>query len=375
MRISDRGLLNRGELGGQRAVSTFPSVTSLPDGTLLASYRVGSTKDSDDGTIEFRRSVDLGRTWTTPVASLSTNFNSLRGSLWLAYATLLSDQQLLLAALWVDRTAFPGRPLFNAETEGCLPMRVLLADSSDLGMTWGEWRELPVTEDIGPPSLTNPILRLPSGRLIASIETNKHYEDRSDWHQRVVYSYSDDQGKTWSPSRTTTEDPTGRIFHWDQRAGVTADGRLVTFTWTYDRSMRKYMNIRRRLSDDDGRTWTPPDDIGFADQPSHPAVLPDGRVLLAWVDRFQTGSIRTRLARCVDQPFSPSTECVLYTHPPLCHSNDDEVASSTGDLLAEMGVWTYGLPFAEGLADGSVLILHYEPSQAGGTQITWVRME
>ena len=38
-----------------------------------------------------------------------------------------------MVCLWIDREAFPGQPLFNPETEGCLPMSILLADSFDGG--------------------------------------------------------------------------------------------------------------------------------------------------------------------------------------------------------------------------------------------------
>ena len=61
MRIVGRGVVNSGEAGGPRAVATFPCIASLPDGDLLATYRVGSTKDSDDETIEIRRSSERGK--------------------------------------------------------------------------------------------------------------------------------------------------------------------------------------------------------------------------------------------------------------------------------------------------------------------------
>jgi hypothetical protein len=53
VRIVGRGVVNSGEAGGPRAVATFPSITRLSDGDLLAAYRVGSTKDSDDETSRF----------------------------------------------------------------------------------------------------------------------------------------------------------------------------------------------------------------------------------------------------------------------------------------------------------------------------------
>ncbi len=372
MRIIERGTLNRGEPGTPRAISTFPSITPLNNGSLLAAYRVGSTKDSDDETIELRTSVDAGTTWSDPKRPFDSTVDGVLGSLKLTYVTELNDQHLLAAAMWVDRQAHPGKPLFNGETEGCLPMKILLADSHDRGETWSTWRTVPIPDYIGPPSLTNPVLCLPSGRLAISIETNKAYDDSSKWMQRVVYLYSSDNGRTWTDPAPTCQDPAARIFNWDQRAGVCPAGRVATFTWTYDSEAAKYLNIRRRISSDEGASWSEPDDLGFADQAAHPAILPDGQVVLAWVDRFGSRSIRARLASSVDGAFSAGSEVVLYQLPP------DETAQTagdgqTGELLAEMGVWSFGLPFAEALPDGDVMVLYYE-GDASSMQVCWARL-
>ncbi|MFV1967822.1 MAG: sialidase family protein [Pirellulaceae bacterium] len=372
MRIIERGFLNRGEPGTRRAISTFPSLTALADGGLLATYRVGSTKDSDDETIELRRSSDGGRSWSEPDSPFESTVDGVRGSLKLAYITEINDQHLLAAAMWVDRQAYPGEPLFNDETEGCLPMKILHADSHDGGRSWSHWRVLPIPAEIGPPSLTNPVLRLPSGRLAISIETNKNYEDLRDWLQRVVYIYSSDGGQSWSSPVTTCQDPTAHIFNWDQRAGVGPDGRLVTFTWTYERETTEYLNIRRRFSSDEGATWSEPEDLGFTDQASHPAILPDGRVVLAWVDRFHTRSIRARLATAIDAPFLPESEVVLYELEAIAPKTTTG-EGNTGDLLAEMGIWSFGLPFAEALPDGEVLVVYYE-GDASLMRVCWARL-
>ena len=174
--------------------------------------------------------------------------------------------------------------------------------------------------------------------------------------QHVAYAYSDDQGQTWSDATTICQDPTGRIFNWDQRAAVAPGGEIVTFTWTYDREAQKYLNVHRRISRDEGRTWTPPEDLGFADQPSRPAILPDGRVVVAWVDRFGSRSIKARLAQSLEAPFPAETEVTVYQleAPPKAAGEQ-----STGELLAEMGLWNFGLPFATTLPDGDVLVTYY----------------
>ena len=260
-------------------------------------------------------------------------------------------------------------------------MTVLLANSHDAGRTWTPWRVVPMPDDIGPPSLTNAVLRLADGRLVLSIESNKPYLDASKWFQRVVHLRSGDGGATWSEPVTVLEDPTGRIANWDQRGAIAPDGRLVTFTWTYDSEtahvpQRPAPDQRGRRSPRSGR----PDDLGFADQPGHPAVLPDGRVALAWVDRFGTKSIRARWAAAIDAPFEPATEVVIHrpgdgaapAAPAPTTTGAD--ATSTGEMLVDMGTWSYGLAYAEALPDGDVGVVHYAAGAGGGTDVRWARL-
>jgi hypothetical protein len=371
MQIVDSGILSRGQPGTPRAILTFPTVIALEDGSLLASYRTGTTKDSDDETVEFVRSLDNGRTWSEPWKPFENpTLDGLSGSLRVCYLTELSPGHLLAAALWIDRTTYPGGGLFNEETEGCLPMSVLLADSDDNGASWSPWRLVPMPAEIGPPSLTAPVLMLADGSLALSIETNKQYNDASPWMQKVVFLHSQDhQGTTgrqgsggkpavdqrWGEPVVAGEDPSGRIFYWDLRCGVAPDGKVATFSWVYDTAAGRYLNIHRRVSTDHGHTWGDPEDQGIADQAARPAMLPDGRVLLAWVDRFGSRSIRARLASAVDEPFDAETEVVIYSQgdPP------GEQTDSTAELLSEMSLWTFGLPFGETLADGSALVVYY----------------
>ena len=376
MRIVERATVHEAEPGGPRAVAAFPTATVAHDGSLIATYSVGSGKDSDDITLELRRSTDGGRTWSRPERPFSNVLDGVNGSVKVGYITRLDGDALILAALWIDREAYPGAPLFDPETEGCLPMRVVLSDSGDGGRTWSKWRAIDTPDDVGPPSLTSPLLRLADGRLLVSIETNKTYRDRSRWLQRVVYMASDDDGQSWSAPWTVVADPTGRIANWDQRTAVALDGRLVSFTWVYDFDAVAYRNITRRLSSDGGLTWTEPDDLGFADQPSIPAILPDGRIVLAWVDRYGSRSIRARAAAAVDAPFTPQSEVVLFAvdeSPPSRGPGTPE-GDTTGEALVEMGTWNYGLAYATALPDGDAAVVHYAPGSSRGTDIRWLRL-
>ena len=372
LRIVDSGIIRPVGPAETLRVRTFPSLVVLSDGTLLTVCRAGSKKDSDDGIIEVFRSSDNGATWSEPTIPFGpTKVEGVRGSYHLCYMTELESGHLLAACLWVDRESYPGRPLFNPDTEGCLPMAILLSDSYDFGNTWTPLRKVSLPADIGQPSLTNPLIKLANGSLAMSIETNKTYTDSSKWYQKVLFFFSPDGGKTWGKPVTTGCDPTGRIFNWDQRVGVAHDGTIATFLWTYDSETKKYLNIHRRLSPDNGESWSEAEDLGFADQAGHPAVLDDGRVVLCRVDRFHSHSIRARLASSLDGLFDPETEIEVYRHQIL--NRKGTKSDTTGEMLEDMNFWTYGLPYAEVLPDGNVMVVYY----AGDTKtmnIHWSRI-
>jgi hypothetical protein len=371
MQLVEHGILSRGVPGTPRAILTFASVTALAGGVLLAALRAGSSKDAADETIELHRSDDGGRHWRMlRQLSYDAPIDGARGSLKLCYLTELAPGQVIAAAMWIDRTSYPGQPLFNPATEGCLPMSIVLAESADQGATWSPWRLVPMPEQIGPASLTSPILKLADGTLAMSIETNKHYHDATPWLQQVVLFHSRDGGQSWGAPITAGRDPSGRIFNWDQRLGLAPDGRIGAFIWTYDSQTRTYLTIHRRISADGGASWSAAEDLGIADQAGRPAVLPDGRVLLPWVDRFGQRAIRARLAPAIDAPFAPASEVVLYSLDAAGPGARDD---STGALLAEMSLWTFGLPYAEALPDGQVLVVYYAGSQAS-MDIRWARL-
>ena len=110
MEVVERGLLHAAVPGGPRRWGAWPSVTPLRDGSLLAGYVVGSGKDTDDQAIELRRSIDGGRTWSEPERPFSMVVDGVRGSFKGCPITPLRGDRLIMAALWVDREAFPGAP-------------------------------------------------------------------------------------------------------------------------------------------------------------------------------------------------------------------------------------------------------------------------
>ena len=368
MQIVSTGVLSQSEAGTNRANLTFPNFVTLSNGDVLANWRAGLTKDGDDEHVEFSRSTDGGATWSEPFTPVENpRMEGVGGTLKACYVTEIAPGRLMGVFLWVDRETYPGKGCFNENTEGCMPMCILLAESEDFGDTWSSLRDVPMPEEIGPPSLTNPLIVLPDGTLVLSIESNKTYHDSGTWFQRVVIFHSGDQGRTWGEPAIAGFDPTGRIRNWDQRVGMSPDGRLGAFLWTFDSHADTYLNIHRRISADGGHTWSEAEDLGFTDQAAHPAVLPDGRVVLPWVDRFNTHSIRARLAPAIDAPFDLDSELVIHEQ-----INPSEGDVNQGGALG-LSVWSFGLPFADLLPNGDVLVVYYAGSEEA-MDVKWARL-
>lgn len=370
MKIEESGILGQSEINSTKAFYTFSSFVSLTNGVILAAARRGDSKDSHLEVVEFFISENEGENWSKPWVPF-TNFNieNTKGSLKLCYFTEITPSHILASFLWIDRSTYPGKELFNAKTEGCLPMKVLLSDSFDQGKTWSELRAIDMPEEIGPPSLTNPIMKLPDGKLLMSIENNKNYLDKSKWKQKVFFFSSTDNGKTWSDPFLVAEDKEGIIFNWDLRSAVDKEGCITSFAWTYDSLKENFLNIHQRISEDSGLTWSQPKDLNFADQASHPAFLKDGRIVLAWVDRFQTQTIKVRFAKNLYSDFDSSSEITIFEQNNLKNSKDNNL----GELLTDMGMWNFGLPFADVLPSGKVLIFYYAGNE-NQMNLCWCRL-
>jgi hypothetical protein len=129
--------------------------------------------------------------------------------------------------------------------------------------------------------------------------------------------------------------------------------------------------MHRRISSDGGYTWSAAEDLGFTDQAAHPAIFPDGRVILAFVDRFKSHSIRARWAQDVAAPFPVQTEVVIYSHQATVAKAPK--ADTTGEALVDMAAWSYGLPYGEALPDGDAIVLYYAGTPTA-MDIHWARL-
>ena len=120
------------------------------------------------------------------------------------------------------------------------------------------------------------------------------------------------------------------------------------------RQKKTFLNIHQRISNDEGKTWSQPKDLNISDQPSHPALLNDGKMVLAWVDRFNNQSIKVRASDDLNASFDKISEITIFNQKKI-KQNSKEL----GGLLADMNIWSFGLPYADVLQSGKVLVFYY----------------
>jgi hypothetical protein len=372
MKIAAQGVVFRGEKGTGRSSCAFPGVAVLPGGRWVCGFRAAPSKKGTAGQHALiALSDDEGKTWAPALRPfVPPDVDGQPGLFRAAYPSSLGGDGVLAALCWVDHSD-PSLSFFNEETEGLLDTRIFLAASEDGGASWSEPRLVDTAPFRVPTPLTGPVLVLPNGDRALQFELNKTYFDRSPWRHASVLMLSSDGGKSWPRPSIVAQDPGNRIFYWDQRPGLVADGALLDLFWTYDRARSEYLNIHARRSLDNGMNWSDIWDTGVPGQPGPPVFLSDGRIVMVYVDRTEAPVIKLRVSPDGGKSWPPATEMDLY-QPGLGPQSARK--GSLQEAWTEMEKFSLGLPAAARLPDGDVLVVFYAGPEPDVTDIRWLRV-
>ena len=119
----------------------------------------------------------------------------------------------------------------------------------------------------------------------------------------------------------------------------------------------------------------PPTDLGFADQPGHPAMLADGSVVMAWVDRFGTRSIRARRVRdCRWAVRARQRDRPLRGDARGGRGPASSERRRPATRSIEMQGWSYGLATPKRCPAGTSGWSTMRPGPGGGIDVRWVRL-
>ncbi len=371
--VIDSGVVCAGCEDTDHQSCAFPQVCVLPNGRWLCGFRVAPTKQAVAGQrSRLTWSDDEGKTWSKPIEPFTAITVEGRAGLFRAVGvTPMGGSRVLAVLYWVDASD-PSRPFFNEQTEGLLDSRICLSQSSDGGQTWSAPERIDTTPFNIPTPITGPILRLSSGELAVQFELNKHYDDTSEWRHKSVLMFSSDGGRSWPAHTLASDDPTNRIFYWDQRPAVMPDGRILDVFWTYDRQTAVYLNIHARESRDHGRTWSAMWDTGVPGQPAAPVALSGNRIGLVYVDRTGSPVIKMRVSGDGGRTFPESTEAIVYQTDT---ASQTWAKKSMQDAWAEMGKFSIGLPATAVLPNGDTLVVFYAGRHTDLTDVRWARLD
>ena len=371
MRIAERGVVFSGEGRPARSSCAFPDIAVLPDGRWLCGFRASPTKTGTVGQhAALAWSDDEGRTWSEPSAPFRPRSIDGRPGLFRkAAVSAVSPGRVLAALCWVDHSD-PSLPFFNPETEGLLDTRLFLAESADGGETWTAPVLLSTSPFDVPTPLTGPVIEMADGSLACQFELNKPFNDTSPWRHASALMFSEDGGVTWGEPSVVVQDPTNRVFYWDQRPAVLSDGTALDLFWTYDTATATYRNITACRSTDHGRTWSPLWDTGVPGQPAPPVSLADGTIAMVYVDRSGPPRIMLRLSEDGGVTWPSDTETALHE----TRASQTEAKRNMQDAWEEMYAFSIGLPATARCPNGDLLVVYYAGPHPDRTDIHWVRL-
>jgi predicted neuraminidase len=246
-------------LPAPRVQNHAANLAVLPDGSLGCVWFSGTQEGVPDISVWFSRRDDGATTWSEPVQLSDDPTRSEQnpvlhvhesGAVWL---------------LWTSQHAG------NQDTA-----RVLRRVSEDGGRTWGTAHTLLPETAEGGVFVRQPLVALPSGRLLLPIFHCVRLPGRR-WVGDRDYSgvmVSDDAGLTWR--EVTVPASTGCVH---MNVGRLSGGRLVALYRS-----RWADHVYRSTSADDGDTWTEPTPTELPNNNSSIqfVVLPDDRLALVF---------------------------------------------------------------------------------------------
>ncbi len=372
MKVADEGyILNTETASGPLKVCTGLSLRPIASGSILATFRVGSAKDSADGNVFVAESLDRGETWEVICQGFRSSFQGVRGEIRASHIAQPKPGKLVAFMTWFERPE-PGSKLYDAKTDRLLKSRLLAAQSEDGGRSWDDYREIDTSPFTGC-AQCGPILQLPS-KLLIPFETYERPEGVPQSIQTARCLPTAD-GRLFDPIVTVAKDSDQKVFYWDERLAYSPNHqRPVALFWTYDRAAQKDMPIHIAWSSPDGQTWEPPRSTGVRGQIALPLPLPDGRLLAFYVHRHPLGSMRLILSNDAGRTWDLDGELVVYEN---MGSGQRGMAgeSDFAKYWEDMSTWTFGHPAGVVLDKSSVLLAYYAGKSKECLSARWARVE
>ena len=297
------------------AMAYFTSLLPLESGAFLSGWQCGPGKHTPTNTIRLARSRDGAETWEQLPHQFDASWQGIPGSLMAAEVVEAEPGRLMLFTTWVNRSD-PERPLFNPETEGILPTRLLVCSSTDEGNHWGDWSEL-ATPGLTAGAITGPIVRWQDGTIACAFESFKEFDDPAPVVPAAWLAVSRDGGRSFGDPWRVAEHPCQEKYYWDQRLCATdTDGEFIDMFWTHNRPQQRDVNVHllRASLADGAEAAAQPVETSIPGQIAACSLARDGRILAYVVDRGWPGTMTLWQSADGGTSWPEDARLVVHTH-------------------------------------------------------------
>lgn len=343
-----------------RRIAFMDGLLRLQSGTWLSGFTVGPEKNHPTGTLQLSRSRDGGRSWELVPFQFESRFDGVPGSLSAGELVEAEPGRLLIFTTWFDRSD-PERPLFNPETEGILRSRLLVAESTDEGDHWSDWRDIPAQGLTGC-ALTGPIVKWSDGSIAVTFESFKEFDDPTPVRPGAWMLRSNDGGGTFGDLFRVARDPQNNVYYWDQRLCPAATpGEFVVMYWTHDRARQRDLRVHfLRASCSDGEhSATLPAETTIPGQIAAPLIVDDNHILSFVVDRERPGTMRLWQSHDGGNTWPESESLIVHQHEEQAALTQGSTDIDFADYWEDMGRWSFGHPAIRHAGPGKVLVSWY----------------
>lgn len=327
----------------------FPSLTQLPDQTLLTRFGTRTKTKTNNPHADFRggeasyASSDGGRTWH-PTQQTPLDNHKRRKDGGVAYAETPG---------WTEIPATE-RDEFTKKGRATIAVRPGVA--AYLGGAYSYLRRVGETTDT-----RRPIAGTENGSLFgygdtcltrSGVRLTPFYGQRKPGEPGTAFvARSPDDGETWSlvplaPPRITNAQDVSISFNETALVETRENRILALMRPNPDTSGHLYQSV----SDDAGKTWSPPERTPMWGFPAHLLVLADGSVLCSYGYRRPPMGIRACLSRDGGRTWDIASEFVLRA----------DGRGASGDV---------GYPRTTQLKDGTLVTVYYITEASGITHV------
>jgi hypothetical protein len=338
--------------------AAFPTLVDLGDGELICGYTAQGQGPNALGGTEWSRSRDGGQSWIRegtilPRMEDPVRINSLRLS-------SVSDGTLLA---YGSRDYLKGRG--DTRSFGNERNEPVFCVSRDRGRSWSHPVVIPAS--LSPAyEISNPIVEVGSDVWLAPAAT---LGDSAKLGERVVVFESSDHGCTWTQQHTVFVDPRGEKGFFEQKIIRLGPDRLLAVAWTVTLGTYTDLENHFALSEDLGRTWTPPITTGIRGQTLSPLYLGGDRLLALSNRRYGAQGIVAYWVRFSEHGWQIEGQSTLWD----ARASRDRSTEATSGIDA-FDDFAFGLPSAVRLEQNLFLAVHW-CREDGIFGIRWTRFK